>query len=95
LIWSKMAELPDVIADPQAREMKMFTEVEHPALGRFEMLAAPFSFETSDVSVRGPAPGVGEHTEQVLEELDRSPEAIAELTEAGVVAVLELPDDGR
>jgi crotonobetainyl-CoA:carnitine CoA-transferase CaiB-like acyl-CoA transferase len=95
LIWSKVAELPDVIADPQAREMGMFAEVEHPALGRFETLAAPFSFETSDVSVRGPAPGVGEHTEQVLEELGRSPEAIAELTEAGVVAVLEVQDDER
>jgi epoxide hydrolase-like predicted phosphatase len=87
LIWAKMAELPDLIADPQAKEMGMFAELEHPAIGRFETLAAPFSFERSEVLVRGPAPGVGEHTEEVLAELDRSPEAIAELAEGGVVGV--------
>jgi crotonobetainyl-CoA:carnitine CoA-transferase CaiB-like acyl-CoA transferase len=93
LIWSKMAELPDLIEDPQARAMGMFAELEHPALGKFETLAAPFSFERSEVYVRGPAPGVGEHTEQVLSELGRSPETIAELADAGVVAVLELGDE--
>jgi crotonobetainyl-CoA:carnitine CoA-transferase CaiB-like acyl-CoA transferase len=36
---------------------------------------------------------VGEHTEQVLSELGRSPETIAELADAGVVAVLELGDE--
>jgi formyl-CoA transferase/CoA:oxalate CoA-transferase len=93
LIWARVAELPDVIADPQARAMGMFAELEHPAIGPFETLAAPFTFERSEVLVRGPAPGIGEHTEEVLAELDRSPEAIAELAEAGVVGVPAPPPE--
>jgi len=91
VIWSKMALLPDLIDDPAARAMGMFTELEHPDLGTFETLAAPFTFERSEVAVRGRAPGIGEHTEEVLGELDRSPEAIAELTDAGVVALPARP----
>ena len=87
LIWSKMALLPDLIADPQAHAMGMFADVEHPAIGKFQTLAPPFEFERSDVSVRGPAPDIGQHTEEILTELDRSPEAIAELADAGVIGV--------
>jgi crotonobetainyl-CoA:carnitine CoA-transferase CaiB-like acyl-CoA transferase len=83
----KIAELPELVDDPQARGMGMFAEVEHPDVGRFETLAAPFSFERSEVAVRGRAPEVGEHTEGVLAELNRSSEEIATLTANGVVAV--------
>ncbi len=85
LIWSKMAELPDVIRDPQAREMGMFVELEHPDVGRFETLAAPFSFERSEVRARGRAPEVGEHTVEVLDELGMGEDAIRALLEAGVI----------
>jgi crotonobetainyl-CoA:carnitine CoA-transferase CaiB-like acyl-CoA transferase len=87
VVWAKIAELPELIRDPQARAMGMFAELVHPAMGTFETLAAPFAFERSEVHVRGPAPGIGQHTEEVLAELDRSPEAIAALADAGVVAV--------
>jgi crotonobetainyl-CoA:carnitine CoA-transferase CaiB-like acyl-CoA transferase len=86
VIFSKMAELTDVIDDPQAREMSMFTELEHPAIGRFETLAAPFSFSRSEVAVRGPAPEVGQDTLAVLREhLGLSEAEIGSLLEAGVV----------
>jgi crotonobetainyl-CoA:carnitine CoA-transferase CaiB-like acyl-CoA transferase len=86
VIWSKIAALPELIADPEARRMGMFAALEHPDMGRFETLAAPFSFERSEVRVQGPAPSVGEHTTQVLAELARSPEEISALAAAGVVA---------
>ena len=87
VIWSRISELPDLIDDPQAREMGMFAALEHPAIGKFETLAAPFAFERSEVSVKGPAPGVGEHSEDILGELEMSADAIAELVESGVIGV--------
>jgi len=85
VIFSKMAELPDLIEDPQAEEMQMFTELEHPDMGTFRTLAAPFTFEQSQVRVRGRAPEVGEHTAAILTELGRSAQEIAGLVEQGVV----------
>jgi crotonobetainyl-CoA:carnitine CoA-transferase CaiB-like acyl-CoA transferase len=87
IIWAKVADLPDLVADPQARAMGMFSEVDHPRVGTFETLAAPFSMSSSDVAVRGPAPDVGQHTDQVLSELGISPERIAALAEAGVIGL--------
>jgi crotonobetainyl-CoA:carnitine CoA-transferase CaiB-like acyl-CoA transferase len=92
LIWSKMAELPDVVADPQAREMGMFVELDHPDVGRFETLAAPFSFERSEVTARGRAPEVGEHTTEVLSELGYGEDAVSELLASGIVRAPEAAD---
>jgi crotonobetainyl-CoA:carnitine CoA-transferase CaiB-like acyl-CoA transferase len=86
VIWAKAAELPELIDDPQARQMEMFAPLEHPAIGPFETVAAPFSFERSDVRVRGTAPDVGEHTREVLGELGRAAEEVDALVAQGVVA---------
>jgi crotonobetainyl-CoA:carnitine CoA-transferase CaiB-like acyl-CoA transferase len=87
VLFEKVAELPEVAEDPQARAMGMFTELEHPDLGRFETLAAPFAFGRSAVSVRGPAPEVGQHTAEVLAGLlGMDDSEIAALVRAKVVA---------
>jgi crotonobetainyl-CoA:carnitine CoA-transferase CaiB-like acyl-CoA transferase len=85
LIWSKVADLPELVDDPQARRMGMFAEIEHPTSGRFETLEAPFTLSDSDVGVRGPAPGIGEDTDDVLRELGVAEEKIARLRADGVV----------
>jgi crotonobetainyl-CoA:carnitine CoA-transferase CaiB-like acyl-CoA transferase len=89
VIWAKVAELPEVIADPQARQMGMFVELEHPDVGRFETLAAPFSFERSHVAARGRAPEVGEHTAEVLAELGYDEALVSGLIASGVVGLPE------
>ena len=86
VIFAKMAELTDVIDDPQARAMSMFTELEHPAIGKFETLAAPFSLSGSLVAARGPAPGIGQDTVAVLRDhLKMGEEEIQALLDGGVV----------
>ena len=85
MIWSPVAELPDLVDDPQARAIGMFTQVEHGA-GPFETLAAPFTLGASDVRVRGRAPELGEHTGEVLRRFGVDPARVAELHETGVVA---------
>ncbi len=87
IIWGKVAELPDLIADPAAREMGMFTPIEHPVTGPFETLAAPFTMSASDVAVRGPAPEIGEHSAEVLASLGIDADRIDALTAAGIVGV--------
>ena len=84
IIWAPVAELPDLVEDPQARAIGMFTTVEHPA-GDFETLAAPFTLSASEVRVRGRAPEVGEHTDAVLRDHGLAEDRVADLRAAGVL----------
>ena len=72
--------------DPQARAIGMYESVPHPALGEIETLAAPFVMHGSDVRVRGRAPELGEHTDDVLADLGVGADELAALREAGVIA---------
>ena len=85
IIWGKVAELPDLVADPAAREMGMFSSIDHPDVGSFETLAAPFTMSSSDVAVRGPAPEIGEHSAEVLASFGLDAARIEALTSSGVV----------
>jgi crotonobetainyl-CoA:carnitine CoA-transferase CaiB-like acyl-CoA transferase len=85
LAWSPVAELPDLVDDPQARATGMFAEIEHPAAGRFETLAAPFKLGSAEVSVRGPAPAVGQHTDEVLRRFGIPEDRIQHLRDTGVI----------
>ena len=93
IIFSKMAELTEVIDDPQARAMSMFAELEHPAVGRFETLAAPFTLSGSEVTARGPAPEIGQDTISVLADHLKMPaDEIRALLDAGVVVQADPPE---
>ena len=85
MIWSPVTELPDLVADPQARAIGMFETVDHPRAGPFETLAAPFSLSAADVAARGPAPDVGQHTDEVLRAFGIGGSEIDELRAAGVI----------
>ena len=85
IVWGKVAELPDLIADPQARAMGVFTTVEHPEIGTFETVAAPFTMSESEVAVRGPAPEVGQHTAEVLAEFGLDQDRITQLIDSGII----------
>jgi crotonobetainyl-CoA:carnitine CoA-transferase CaiB-like acyl-CoA transferase len=85
LIWAPVATLPDVVDDPQAREMGCFTTIVHPTFGSFETLDTPFRIYGADIGARGPAPGAGEHTFEVLTELGIDGEELARLATDGVI----------
>lgn len=85
IVWAKVASLPDVVDDEQARANGMFARVDHPAAGPFETVAAPFTMSGANTSVRGPAPEPGEHTLSVLAELGIPADRIDTLRAAGVL----------
>lgn len=84
VIWAGVADLPDLVDDPQARAIGMFTEVDHPT-GAFETLAPPFTMSASDVRVRGRAPEIGEHTGEVLRGFGIDDDRVCELRAGGVL----------
>lgn len=85
VIWAPVQTVADVVNDPQVQANGWFTTIDDPNLGSFETIEAPFQFGSSHVGVRGPAPEVGQHTEEVLLEAGYSWEEISGLREAGAL----------
>jgi crotonobetainyl-CoA:carnitine CoA-transferase CaiB-like acyl-CoA transferase len=74
----------EIVSDPQALAMEMFEEREHPIAGRTRLPRHPAQFSTTPATLAANAPGLGEHTDEVLLSLGLG-DRIAELRENGVV----------
>jgi crotonobetainyl-CoA:carnitine CoA-transferase CaiB-like acyl-CoA transferase len=61
--------LQQVFADPQVLHNRMVLEHEHPRAGRRRLLGFPLKLSHAPMSIRLPAPGLGEHTDELLAEL--------------------------
>ena len=59
---------------------------EHPVLGPWNWVTTPLRFTKTPVSIRTPAPEIGEHTDDVLSDyLGTSPEELKQLRADGVI----------
>jgi crotonobetainyl-CoA:carnitine CoA-transferase CaiB-like acyl-CoA transferase len=76
----------EVTRDPQAMANNYFIDVEHPEWGKIKMVGFPWDFSSTPAAWRKEAPGLGQHTEEILKEAGYSPEEIAEFRETGAVA---------
>ena len=85
LVWGPVLSLDEVAVDPQAEAIGMFPEIEHPSLGRYRTVRVPMRFARAEVKPRGPAPGVGQHTREVLAAGGYTDEEVDRLFENGVV----------
>ena len=75
-----------VIQDPQIRAREMLVDIQDPTAGPITVAGFPIKLSATPGAARGPAPGLGEHTEVVLEQwLGLEPAAVARLREEGVV----------
>ena len=77
--------LDEVFADPQVQHLAMTEPVEHPALGRLSLLRNAVRMTDAPATVRTPAPGCGDHTDEVLAELGYPRAEIDRLRGAGTI----------
>ena len=77
-------EVAEVFADPQVVAQEMVLSVPHPGHGDVRMLGFPIKLSDTPCRVRRPAPGLGEHSDEVLAELGYDAAARAALRAQGV-----------
>jgi crotonobetainyl-CoA:carnitine CoA-transferase CaiB-like acyl-CoA transferase len=86
MIWGPVLTLDEVAGDAQAHAIGMFPHIEHPQLGPYRSVNAPFRFQSGDVKPRGPAPAVGEHSRTILTDIGIADSEIDALIEQGTIA---------
>ncbi|MCY4652623.1 MAG: CaiB/BaiF CoA-transferase family protein, partial [Dehalococcoidia bacterium] len=78
--------IEQVYEDPQVRAREMVVETDHPIAGRTGNIGIPIKLSETPGHFRRPAPTLGQHTDEVLEQLGRSGNEIAALRSRGIVA---------
>jgi len=76
----------DFFNSDQVRAMDMSPEVQHSSIGRMKLAGTPLTFDKTPASVRHPPPLLGEHSDEILRELNYTDEQIADLKRESVVA---------
>ncbi len=71
--------------DPEARRSRRVAELPHPELGNVRELDMLLRVSDTEFTPHRLAPGLGEHTDELLGELGCSPDEIAELRARGAV----------
>jgi crotonobetainyl-CoA:carnitine CoA-transferase CaiB-like acyl-CoA transferase len=79
----RINSIADVAADPHALAREMVVELEHPRAGRTRALGLPIKLSRTPGKVSRPAPVLGQHTREVLEEFGFSAAEIESLVKSG------------
>ena len=75
----RINSVAQALEDPQTAARRMVETVEHPTVGALKMLSTPFKFSATPTSVRHAPPTLGQHTDEILSELDVNAAEIAAL----------------
>jgi len=76
----------DLLNDPQVMANQYIIDFDHPVLGKTKMVGFPIQFSKTPLSMRLPAPELGQHTEEVLLNIaDYTWEEIEELKKQEVI----------
>ena len=78
-------DIPAVFQDPQILDQQMVMTVPHPGAGPVRLLGFPMKLSATPCAIRRTAPGLGEHTDEVLAELGYAAAEREALRAAGAV----------
>jgi CoA:oxalate CoA-transferase len=65
----RVQNIGEALSDPQMIQQEMVLEIEHPAHGTVKMVGFPVKLSGTPCTVRLPAPELGAHTREILDEL--------------------------
>jgi crotonobetainyl-CoA:carnitine CoA-transferase CaiB-like acyl-CoA transferase len=83
---SPVLTLPEVLKNPQVQARELLQYVDYPGASKPVPLAnTPVTLSATPGGIRNRAPTLGEHTDEILDDLGFSPSVIAALRAAGVV----------
>ena len=83
--FAKINTIKEVIKDPQIKQNGAILEHSHPTAGKLQFPKHPVRFENKTLEVRLHAPKLGQHTSEILRELDFSEADVEELIKEGIV----------
>jgi crotonobetainyl-CoA:carnitine CoA-transferase CaiB-like acyl-CoA transferase len=72
-------------ADPQVQHLEAAAEVDHPSLGRFKVVNQAVKLSRTAATMASATPEIGQHTDEILKELEYSESEIRGMRERGVV----------
>jgi crotonobetainyl-CoA:carnitine CoA-transferase CaiB-like acyl-CoA transferase len=78
-------DMSEVFSDPQVISQNMVAEVQHPKMGSLKLVNQALKLSRTPAQVKTATPELGEHTEQILKDLDYSPEEIQKFIDQKVV----------
>src|SRR3981081_3977414 len=78
-------KMNEVFADPQVRHLQATSEVSHPRLGKFKVLSQAITLSRTPAKVATATPEIGEHTEEILQEIGYNASEISSLRSKGAI----------
>jgi crotonobetainyl-CoA:carnitine CoA-transferase CaiB-like acyl-CoA transferase len=77
--------MDQVFADPQVRHLQAAADVEHPKLGRFQVVNQAIKLSRTPATIAAATPELGEHTDEILAEAGYSASDIRGMRERKVI----------
>jgi len=81
----KVNTLADVTADPQLKAREMIVDVDYPEEGKIPVPGIVIKLSESPGEITGRIPTLGEHNDEILNQIGYSEEEIASLREQGII----------
>ncbi|MFZ9679738.1 MAG: CoA transferase, partial [Quisquiliibacterium sp.] len=77
-----MANYPEAADDPQKAAIEAIVPMLHPQLGQIRTISSPFQLSDYEKVPAKPAPGLGQHTREVLTEIGLDKDTIEAIVNA-------------